>query len=263
MREYDLKQMYGSTPESFKRRVAFALKGMEEQSMKRSLRIRTVLIAAAILVLLMAVAYAAFSSQVANYFGRLYGNDMQSWLEKGDIAAPNQSFTLDGVTFTLEEVVYRNNGLYGVGTIRPLEGSNTIIIPEDHTPDDPYGYDIHGAGGMPEEAPSNAPTIADMVKEKGGRLLMARALPDQIGVDGGVMLSPGTIGYALVPQRDGSIRFSFELSDAYAVQAGETYTIQMWASVMEMTTDGELLEDTRRGENWTVEIKPTSISDEK
>jgi len=260
MKQNDLKQMYGSTPDSFRHCVSTALIKTEERFMKRKLMVRTVLIAAAILVLLTAVAFAMFSSQVMDFFGRLYGKDMQDWLGKGDVAAANQSFTLDGVTFTLEEVIYRNNGLYGVGIICPQDANATFIVPEDHLPNEPYGYDIYGEGGAPEKAPADAPTIADRVTEKDGKLLVVRTLPDQIGVDGGTMLSPGCVGWSQVPQRDGSIRFSFEVADAYAVQEGQTYAIQMWASVCEMTLDGKTLEDTRHGENWTVEIKPTPIS---
>lgn len=260
MREHKLMEMYGTTPESFKRRVALAVKKTEAQPVKRKFAVRTALLAAMAMVLLMAAAYAAFSSQVTAFFGKLYGSDMQTWLEKGDVATANQSFTLQGVTFTLEEVVYRNNGLYGVGAIRPQEGSAAVLITEDYTPDAPYGYDIYGAGGISEEAPAGTPTIADVVREKGGKLMMARTLPDRIGVDGGELLSPGTIGYTLVPQRDGSIRFSFELSDAYAVEAGEIYTIQMWVSVYEMTADGDIKADARHSGTWTVEIRPTPIN---
>lgn len=67
------------------------------------------------------------------------------------MATVNQSFVLDEVEFTLDEVVYRDNGLYGIGTIRPQEGSNAVIIPEDHLPQDPYGYDVHSAGGKPKK----------------------------------------------------------------------------------------------------------------
>lgn len=259
MKQDHLKKMYGATPESFKHRVAFALKKTEEP-MKRKLTVRTVLIAAAMVLLLTAAAYAAFSSQVTAFFGQLYGKDMQAWLEKGDVATANQSFTLDGVVFTLDEVVYRSGGLYGVGTIRPQEGSGLVILPEDYWPDDPYGYDIHGEGGKPEKAPAGAPTLAEVAREKGGKLLVVRMLPDLIGVDGGEMLSPESIGYGAVPQRDGSIRCSFEVSDAYAVGEGETYTLEMWVSACEMSPDGNMLEDTRHGENWRVEIKPAPIN---
>ncbi len=260
MKQNDFTSLYGTTPESFKARVSLALQQLEKPPMKRKITTRTLLIAAALLILFMAVVYAAFSSQVAAFFGRSYGNGMQSWLEKGDVATPNQSFSLDGVLFTLDEVIYRDNGLYGVGSIRP-EKDGTVIIPEDHSPSDAYGYDVHGAGGLPETAPSYAPTIADIVREKGGKLLMVRAIPDQIGVDGGAMLSLMTVGYSQVPQRDGSIRCSFEVSDAYAVEEGQLYTIQLWASVWEMTPEGEMAGDSPHGENWTVDISPTPISD--
>ncbi len=261
MKQAHLKEMYGTMPESFRRRVAFTLKKTEVRTMKRKIKIRTISIASAMLLLLTTAAYAAFPSQVAAFFGKTYGNDMQAWLEKGDVATVNQSFILDEVEFTLDEVVYRDNGLYGIGAIRPKEESNAVLLPEDYLPSDPYGYDIHGEGGTTEKAPAGEPTIADTAREKGGKLLQVRVLPSKIGVDGGTMLSPGTIGYAPVPQRDGSVQFSFELSDAYAVEEGQVYTLQMLASVCEMTLDGEILEDTRVSETWTAEIKPVPISE--
>lgn len=263
MRQQDLKQMFGSMPDSFSYRVAFAVKRTEELPMKRKFTIRTVLIAAAILVMLMAVAYAAFSSRVAEFFGQFYGKDMQTWLEKGDVAVPGQSFTLDDVIFTLDEVVYRNNGLYGVGTIRAAEGSTVVIFPEDQKPSDPYGYDVYGAGGASEQAPAGTPTFADMAKETGGKLLMVRALPDLIGVDGGELLTPNAIGSVSMPQRDGSVRYSFEASDGVAVEEGESYTIQMWVSAWEFSADGKSLSERPNGANWTVEISPTPISEAK
>jgi hypothetical protein len=99
MKQDHLKQMYGSTPESFRHRIAFALKETEAKTMKRKFIARTVFIVCAILVLMTAVACAAFPSQVTAFFGRLYGNGMQAWLEKGDMAAVNKSFVLDEVEF--------------------------------------------------------------------------------------------------------------------------------------------------------------------
>ena len=171
MKQDQLKQMYGATPESFQRRVAFALKKTEEQPMKQTHTARTILITAILLIVFTAVAYAAFSSQVTAFFGKLYGKPMQEWLEQGDVATASQSFTLDGVVFTLDEVVYRNNGLFGVGVIRPQEDSHTVIIAEDYAPDTPYGYDIYGAGGEPEEAPAGAPTIAEVAKEQNSKTI--------------------------------------------------------------------------------------------
>lgn len=255
----DFKRMYGATPDSFQRRVALALKETEERPMKK-FTIRTALVAAVILVLLMAAAYAAFSSQVTEFFGRLYGSDTKAWLEQGDVATANQSFTLDGAVFTLDEVVYRDNGLYGVGTIRPAEGGDAVLLPEDWEADAPFGYDIHGAGGAPEEAPADAPTYADTARERGGRLLVVRALPDQIGVDGGALLAPDSIGCSETPQRDGSIRYLFKVTDAVAVGEGTEYTLVMYASVCELTPEGEWLEDTRQRGSWTVTLRPEPMA---
>ena len=259
MKPTDYQPMFGSTPESFERRVASALKKTEEKPMKHLAR--TILLTAATLLLLMAAAYAAFSSQVTEFFGRLYGSDMKTWLEQGDAATVGQALTLDGIVFTLDEVVYKDNGLYGIGTIRPQDGSNAVILPEDHMPGEPFGYDIYGEGGKSEQAPDGTPTLADVAKEKGGKLLVVRTLPDQIGVDGGEMLCPVSIGYAAVPQRDGSLRFSFEATDAVVIAKGDTYTIRMWASVYEMTPGGAMLEDTRHTGTWTVVIAPERIAE--
>ena len=85
IKQDELKNMFGGTPERFTRRVSLALMKTEEKPMKR-LTARTLLIAALILVLLLSAAYAAFSSQVTELFGRMYGNDMKEWLENGDTA---------------------------------------------------------------------------------------------------------------------------------------------------------------------------------
>ncbi|MBE0600629.1 MAG: DUF4179 domain-containing protein, partial [Firmicutes bacterium] len=245
MKPDDLKQMYGATPESFKHRVSFALQKTEDKPMKHTMR--TVLIAAAIVVLLTAVAYAAFSSQVAELFGKMYGNDTREWLEEGSVATTdNQSFTLGDLVFTVDEVVYRNNGLYGVGTIRTAEGSNTVLIAEEQLFTDPYGYDIHGGMGSPEPAPADAKTIAEVAQEKGGKVLLALALLDRIGVDGGELLSLGCSGYSWAQQRDGSIRYSFEASDGVVIAQGAHYQIEMYAAVYETDADGNRMQETKQ-----------------
>lgn len=259
-----LKEMYGATPESFKHRVTFALKRTEEKSVKHTMR--TVLIAAAIVVVLTATAYAMFSSQVAELFGTFYGEDMQTWLEQGDVATVNRKFVLGEVEFTLEEIVYRENGLYGMGVARPLEGGGATVMPDEleegiNAADYPFGYDVHGASGHREQAPDGAPTYADVALERGGKLYLLSIVPNRVGVDGGMMLSPESVGTALIKQRDGSVGFAFELSDGTAIAKGQLYAIEMWASVCEMSLDGERLADTQITGTWTVEIEPQPISE--
>ena len=69
--------------------------------------------------------------------------------------------------------------------------------------------------------PQTLTPLLKTAQQTGSQLLVVRALPDMIGVDGGEMLTPGCIGYTLVPQRDGSIRFTFEVSDAFVVETGK------------------------------------------
>ena len=64
-------------------------------------------------------AYAILSSsQVAEFFGQHWGHDYGDWLQGGKIAQIGETVTLGGVDFTLDEVVYRDRGIYGVGTAR-------------------------------------------------------------------------------------------------------------------------------------------------
>ncbi len=261
MNGYELKKMYGATPESFKHRVSFALQKTEEKPMKHTMR--TVLIATAIVVLLTAAAYAAFSSRVAELFGTFYGEDMKTWLEEGSVATTgDQAYTLGDLIYTVDEVVYRNNGLYGVGTIRPAEGSDVVIICEDQLLTDPYGYDIHGAMGSPETAPEDAKTIAEVAAEKGGEILLACIRVNRIGVDGGELLTLGSAGYSWVQQRDGSILFSFEVSDGVAIGEGSTYQIEMHSYFFDTDADGCLIRDTKQVGDWIIEIQPEPISEQ-
>lgn len=260
IKQDELRRMYGTTPESFKHRVSFALKETEEKPVKK-FTLRTALIAAAVLIVLMAVAYAAFPSQVAQIFGQHYGEDTKQWLEQGDVAVVGRSHTMGDVEFTVDEVVYRDNSLYGVGTIRVKEGGSAVLVAADHEPSEPFGYDIYGEGGSPETAPADAPTIAQVAKDKGGKIYVVSAIPDKIGVDGGAMLSPESLGSSHQPLRDGSIRFTFEAIDATAIAKGTTYTIDMWSSICEMNENGQWLEDTKQGEVWTVELSPTPMAE--
>ena len=254
-----LKQMYGQPPERFQTRIVHTLRQTVYAPQKRRVRKRTVLLVAMILLLLTAAAYAAFYSQGIALFGKLQGAVMETWLRQGELDDTRQSKEMDGVQFTLDEVIYRNNGLFGVGTIRPAANANVVLLPVDHTPDEPYGYDVYGESGAPEMAPDGTPTIADVAEEKGATLLVAHILPQEVGVDGGTMLGLPEVGYTMAPQRDGSIRYTFEMTDAYAVEEGQIYTLQLRMMVCPMQPDGTVLETSRHRQSWTVQIRPTPI----
>ena len=260
MNRNELRKMYGATPESFTRRVAFALQKTEEKPMKHTAR--TILITAAIIALLTAVAYAAFSSQVTELFGTLYGDDTKSWLEEGSVATTDQTYTLGDIVYTLDEVVYRSNGLYGVGTIRAKEGSDVVIMMQDQLLSDPYGYDIHGGIGSPETAPEGAKTVAEVAQEKGGKILLASVRLNRIGVDGGELLTPDCAGYSWAQQRDGSYLYTFEVSGGVVVEEGTTYQIEMRSYFFDTDADGNSIQETKQDGNWIVEIQPEPISEQ-
>ena len=92
--------------------------------------IRTLAVAALIIVATTALAYAAFHSQVAEFFGSQYGKETQAWLEQGKVALPEDSVEVGSVTFQMKEVVYQNRGLYGLVAVSG-EGAGTALIHVD------------------------------------------------------------------------------------------------------------------------------------
>ena len=108
-------------------RVLANAKGEEPVKKKVSLALVLCIVLA---LALMGTAYALFSSKVAEFFGNYYGDDFGNWLAEGKVAGIGETVTLDGVDFTLDEVVYRNNGIYAVGTARVKDGKDVLIPPE-------------------------------------------------------------------------------------------------------------------------------------
>lgn len=255
-----LQRMYGSTPQSFQTRIEQTLAaGCVPQETRRPARrnLRVALVCTLVLTLLAAIAAAAFSSQVAEWFGRLYGTAFEEKLQNGDIAPTAEHTRLGDAVFTVDEVTYIDGGLYLVGRITPAEDADVLLIAEDFTPDMAAGYDCQ-SGEVP---PENAPTYAELAKQNGTKLLSVRALAEAVGVDGGDVLTLGSVGYALIPQRDGSVRFLCELPSGLEAEHGSTYTVQLWISQMEMTLEGKLRDDTYLGTEWTVTVRPKPMKE--
>lgn len=110
----NLREAFPDIPQDIYQGLMHTAHSVREDSPKRHPRARTALMAALVLVASMAVAYAAFPSQLTAFFGRLYGRQTQEWLEQGRLATPQDSITLAGLAFTMDEVVYHNRGLYGL-----------------------------------------------------------------------------------------------------------------------------------------------------
>jgi len=264
MNQNDLKTMFGSTPQSFSARIQHTL----EKGCKQAARPRPVLRAALVFALVMALAMSAgvamFHSQVAEYFGDRNGGEMQQELLDGLIAQQEQSAQIGDVIYTLQEVVYIDNGLYGVGRITPAN-DQVVLMAEDYQVTDAAGYGLYY--GPDSHAPEGALTYAEMAQQKNAKIIQVTTVPEAVGVDGGTVLPLTTVGYSLYPQQDGSIKFVFEISTGVAVEEGAEYVLRMWSSNWQVTPDGEWLReepnDTYQGENWDAVVYPKPAEEMK
>ena len=230
------------------RRVIAQAKG-ETKQMKSHRHLKGILIALALVLALTGTAYAAFSSQAVDFFSRHWGGNMGSWLQEGRVAKIGESVTLADVSFTLDEVVYRSRGLYGVGTVRALN-ENDILVPEEYA-DDPEYFAVN----------EDAQALVGLAKETGKRLICPEVRLIRVSVDGGSMMDVGCVGYYDVRNEDGSVTFSFEAEDGYALTEGETYQAILLLSVQEVNDQGLIQYDGRQFQEWTVSFSPVVMPD--
>ena len=252
-----LKALFPETPPAFtafvENNLAHLQAGKETPVMKKKLSLGLVL-ALVMMVLAAAVAVAAIMSPTADVFGFLYGKEKKEALLKGDIAAIGQTHPSGELDVTLEEVVYQTQGdmpgLYGTGLIAAREGSKLVLVPEDFSVADPAGFPVHY--GTTLEIPEDSPSYAELAQQQGARMLMVRVLPRQITVEGKEL--EADVGYSLIPQPDGSVRFAFEVMHGQLVRA-QQYDITLSLSVRELDQEGnqgELIKD-----SWKVQALPT------
>lgn len=228
-------------------RVLAQAKG--EEPVKR--KISLALILAIVLGLaMMGTAYALFSSQVAAFFDQHWGHDYGAWLQGGKIARIGETYTLGGVDFTLDEVVYRDRGIYAVGTAR-VTNDQDVLIPMDVAD-----------GWMLEEVMQGdeAQSLIRQAKEKGGRMLSIYCAPERIGVDNGSMVYVGDTGMYNLRNEDGSLTFSFE-TGGYALEDGTVYQMEMYIDVDEWTEAGRAEHDPAEGQAWTVSFQPAILAE--
>ena len=212
-----LNSMYGQTPESFENRIRYTLAKAESVPVRRA-PLRIALIAAMALVLTIATAAALFSSQVAEFFGRPELND-------GKIAQIGESTIIGDLTYTLDEVVYIPEGLYGVGRITSAQEGVRIL-----------SYDAEPADFSAE----------------GLTILHAQVTVEAVAVDGGEMLPLSASGYDMIPQDDGSVQFAFILPRSIAVTEGTEYTLKMNVS----SRKAKGADDMHRVDTWQVSFTP-------
>ena len=227
---------------SLQYRVARKAKG--EEPVKRKISLALILSIAAALAV-MGTAYALFSSQVVEFFGQHWGHHFEEWLQGGKIAQIGETVTLGGVEFTLDEVVYRDRGIYGVGTARVKE-SKDVLLPMDLVD----GWDLEEVSQGDE-----AQSLIRKAQETGGRMLSIDCWPQRIGVDNGSMVNAGDVGVYNLRNEDGSITFSFE-TGGYALEDGTTYQLELSIDIDEWTETGRMKEDDIKPQTWTVSFEP-------
>ncbi|MBR6030084.1 MAG: DUF4179 domain-containing protein [Clostridia bacterium] len=198
---------------------------------------------------LMGTAYAVFSSQVAEFFSRHWNQELGESLQEGKIAQIGESVTIGDVVFTLDEIVYRDRALYGLGTARPLRDGD-VIVPFD-LGDDPECF----------QASDEAKALVEKAAISGGRLLVTYSMPRKIGVDDGTLLTPGCVGYYDIANGDGSVTFSFEASDGFAISEGTSYQIQMESCTEQIDPSGAIVEGSRLRADWTVSCMPVFMTE--
>lgn len=234
MKRTQLQQMFGTTPESFRQRVAETLEAgvrpARAATPRRALRLAAV--CALCLTLFTAVAFAVFSPRVAEVFGQFYGPRMQERLLAGKSDRPEASLKTGSLVYTLHEVSYIDSGLYAVVSIRPEEGRAMTLAPGD------------------DEAP------AARGDEK---LIVAEVAVDQIAVEDGPALPPSCYGISSSVEEDGSLLVALEIEAGAAVSPGESYTLYLWASSWEY---GDR-EGSYQGEKWIVTVVPKASQSEK
>ncbi|MBR3107651.1 MAG: DUF4179 domain-containing protein, partial [Clostridia bacterium] len=217
--------------------------------MKRKLSLALVL-SVVIALAVLGTAYALSSSLVAEFFGQHWGHDYGDWLQGGKIAQIGESVTLAGVEFTLDEVVYRDRGIYAVGTAR-VTNDQDVLIP----------MDVADAWEIEEVMQGDeAQSLIRRAKETGGRMLSIDCAPERIGVDNGSMVYVGDVGMYNLRNEDGSITFSFE-TGGYALEDGATYQMEMAIDVDEWTEAGMAEKDPVESQTWTVSFQPVVMAE--
>ncbi|MBQ9008110.1 MAG: DUF4179 domain-containing protein [Clostridia bacterium] len=232
-----------------------------EEPVKRKISLALVLSIAGILAV-MGTAYALFSSRVADFFGQHWNQELGARLQNGKIAQIGESITAGDVVITLDEIVYRDRGLYGVGTVRSVN-ERVVLLPMDTAEllYESQNEDFHLDDETPAlEEYNTAMALVTRTQSSGGKILTVKSMPLKIGVDDGTMLMPCTIGFYDIANENGSLTYSFEASDGFAVNEGTTYQIQMESVVEQIGEKGLPVDGTLQRYEWTISCTPVFVN---
>lgn len=251
-----LKDIFPTMPQACERALKNTVNSLREDSPRPAFRpMRRALVIALALLCLTVSAYAALRPQIIELFSREYGRDFGAWMESGNYAQAHTSTEAGGAVFTIQEVLQKGFGLYLTGTIAPQDGY--ILLDEDCSVEEPFGYNIHHG----EKAPEGTPTIAQKAEESGSAIRFVHCDLEKIGVEDGVLLSPDCWGYDAKVRRDGTIDFLMEVEDGLTVEPGVSYTLELSANAFPANADGTADWEHPISQSWSVTVLPKPFED--
>ena len=137
----DFSRTFGSVPESFDARVRGTLARLAATPPEKSVRflgtpaLRVILIAA-VLLAMTATAAAVFSSQTAELYSGPNGlmdstGGLQQDMADGLVSVSGDRTELDGVLFTLDDMVWGKDNLYASGVYRAADAEKALLLDDD------------------------------------------------------------------------------------------------------------------------------------
>lgn len=273
LEDLPLKAVYGDVPQSFERRVQYALRRTEEEKHMRKFTLRTLLLTALLVCLAAAVAYAALSSQTAELFGKYWSEEYQEAIERGELAPGTYEMRLGDVVYTVSDVtvtgmvlgeedteIYDDlcSAVLFSGTVRPAEGEALVLADYESLPGDPWNYMYRLYGG-PDTIPAGAVSIQDKAAEIGGKIVQVQVVANGI-LDAQGELLPSTVGYTCDFQEDGSLVYTMEIGLEEPIPRAdmENYILSVYIANQELEVDdsGERFAPVgeRQSMDWTLEI---------
>ncbi len=253
----ELLRAFSTTPPEFEAAVDETLRRLthetEKTRLKRNHRPKLAFALALALVLVVGAAVAvALYPKTTDNLRASYGDSVADQVETyGQTVELGQSFTLGDIQYTFTDAVVHAGILYGTVVAEPVEGANVLLIAEDMDVNDPVGYNF----GRGESAPKGAKSYAQTARETGARILITRALPNGLLVDGALIA--GESGRSSYVTPDNTVVSTFELG---GVQEADSYDVQLSVSNWEITPDGEWLlgetDSAWQSSTWDVNIIP-------
>ena len=183
-RQEDWQKAFGRPTAAFDARVRQTLNHLEEEKPMKRIALRAVILAAALLLILTGVVYAAVSGwKIGDYFNHRYGDTAN--VPKDFSSGFDYDYTqeLDGLTFHIRDAYVDGDILNAIVEIGRSDGQPSLILTGDCMEDDPIGSLYIDSDS---DDPASLILIKDYAREKGLPLYRAASDFAQQGTpDGG------------------------------------------------------------------------------